>query len=323
MRTRSFTALDALSDPDRAHDPPAVRDGHRAVQEILAERVAVALPWAVRPASAVRSPACSRTSARRRPAESAPQHAVRIDDDHARAELLDAARDRDPPELRARFIEPEACAATMCAWPAASFSDLGVDAAPEVERERYLERDHDQQEPVREGQEQPEPEAHSSSGEAKRKPTPRMVCRNRGSLESSPSLRRSPLTCTSSVFVEPNQFVSQTSSNACSRVTTEPAFCISSWRSSNSFRLSSSTLAVLRHLALGRVQAELADLDRLGLVGPGAIGTPEHGSNARDHLACAEGLDHVVVGAELEPDDAVRLLAAGGEHDDRHLGALS
>jgi hypothetical protein len=43
---------------------------------------------------------------------------------------------------------------------------------------------------------------------------------------------------TSRVFVEPNQFVSQTSEINRSRETTEPALRISSSRTSNSLRLS-------------------------------------------------------------------------------------
>src|SRR6185295_5610940 len=52
-------------------------------------------------------------------------------------------------------------------------------------------------------------------------------------------------------------------------------------------------------------------------------GPPEHRANPRSHLARRERLDDVVVGAELEADDAVGLFAAGGEHDDRDLGALA
>ena len=37
--------------------------------------------------------------------------------------------------------------------------------------------------------------------------------------------------------------------------------------------------------------------------------------HAQQQLAHAEGLDHVVVGAQLEADDAVDLLALGGDHD--------
>ena len=55
---------------------------------------------------------------------------------------------------------------------------LGVDPPGEVERERHLERDDDQEQHVRERGEQLEAKAHStSSGDEKRKPTPRTVCR--------------------------------------------------------------------------------------------------------------------------------------------------
>ncbi len=43
-------------------------------------------------------------------------------------------------------------------------------------------------------------------------------------------------------------------------------------------------------------------------------------AHARDHFVRAERLGDVVVGAQLQPDDAVRLFGAGGEHDDRHGG---
>ena len=45
------------------------------------------------------------------------------------------------------------------------------------------------------------------------------------------------------------------------------------------------------------------------------------GADARDELAQPERLDDVVVRAELEPDDAVDLLALGGDHDDRDVRA--
>jgi hypothetical protein len=38
---------------------------------------------------------------------------------------------------------------------------------------------------------------------------------------------------------------------------------------------------------------------------------------AGDELGHLEGLGHVVVGAELQPDDDVHGVALGGEHDDR------
>ena len=50
---------------------------------------------------------------------------------------------------------------------------------------------------------------------------------------------------------------------------------------------------------------------------------PQHRFHSRHELSRAERLDHVVVGAHLQSDDAVGLLAARGEHDDRHVGVLA
>ena len=95
---------------------------------------------------------------------------------------------------------------------------------------------------------------------------------------------------------------------------------------------STSSPPTLRRPA-GRVHADGADLERAVLrvraAGAGrarlrsVARPPQHRPDPRGHLARAEGLDDVVVGAELEADDAVGLLAAGGEHDDRDLGALA
>ena len=49
--------------------------------------------------------------------------------------------------------------------------------------------------------------------------------------------------------------------------------------------------------------------------------TTGHRADAREQLPEAERLHDVVVRAELEPDDAVDLVAARGHDDDRHLGA--
>ena len=48
-----------------------------------------------------------------------------------------------------------------------------------------------------------------------------------------------------------------------------------------------------------------------------------HRADPGGELARGEGLGHVVVGAELEPDDTVGLLAAGGEHDHRAAASAS
>jgi len=42
----------------------------------------------------------------------------------------------------------------------------------------------------------------------------------------------------------------------------------------------------------------------------------EHGAQAQNELPGGKRLDHVIVGAKLQPDDAVHLLAPGREHDD-------
>jgi hypothetical protein len=43
--------------------------------------------------------------------------------------------------------------------------------------------------------------------------------------------------------------------------------------------------------------------------------------DAAEELAWIEGLGDIVIRAELEPHDAVDILATGGEHDDRYLRA--
>src|SRR6266540_4831508 len=70
--------------------------------------------------------------------------------------------------------------------------------------------------------------------------------------------------------------------------------------------------AVLRHLARRRVDDESVEGESL-LRDRLRLGTPEHGADAGRELARGERLRDVVVGAELEPDDAVGLLTAGGE----------
>src|SRR6266516_5000118 len=49
----------------------------------------------------------------------------------------------------------------------------------------------------------------------------------------------------------------------------------------------------------------------------------QHGAHARDELPRRERLRHIIVGTELEPDDPVRLLTAGGQHDHRQLRAVT
>ena len=69
----------------------------------------------------------------------------------------------------------------------------------------------------------------------------------------------------------------------------------------------------------GDVDHEVAHLEALlrrgGFGGAGA-GAPQDRAHAREQLAGVEGLRHVIVGADVEAGDAVRVLAARREHDD-------
>ena len=76
--------------------------------------------------------------------------------------------------------------------------------------------------------------------------------------------------------------------------------------------------AVEHDAACAGIEPQPADLHRrLERRGRVAAAAAQHRADARDHLGGAERLDHVVVGAQLEADDPVRLGAARGEHDDR------
>ena len=65
----------------------------------------------------------------------------------------------------------------------------------------------------------------------------------------------------------------------------------------------------------GRIEPQRADGEGLAL-GHGAFGAAQHRLDPQHHLPRAERLGHVVVRPELETDDAVDLLALGGQHDE-------
>jgi hypothetical protein len=46
---------------------------------------------------------------------------------------------------------------------------------------------------------------------------------------------------------------------------------------------------------------------------------PEHGPHAGDQFAGTEGLGHIIVRAELQPDEPICLVHPGGEHDERDV----
>jgi hypothetical protein len=64
------------------------------------------------------------------------------------------------------------------------------------------------------------------------------------------------------------------------------------------------------------VDAQLAEVDAGRALGGAALLAAEDGGDAQGQLAHAEGLDHVVVGAQLEADHPVDLRALGGQHED-------
>src|SRR5215218_8642415 len=77
-------------------------------------------------------------------------------------------------------------------------------------------------------------------------------------------------------------------------------------------------------------RAEVGDLSPLLVeregswrLAPAALpGPPQNGFHAGSELPRAEGLDHIVVGPELQPDDTVHLAAARREKDDRYVVPL-
>ena len=112
----------------------------------------------------------------------------------------------------------------------------------------------------------------------------------------------------------------QTCSRSCSRLKTWPPWEARKWEEVELFGGEGDGLAVAQDGAGGGVDFEVGD--REAAVGRGWVaGAAEDGLDAGDELAGAEGLDHVVVGAELQPEEAVWLAAAGGEHDDGDVGA--
>ena len=76
-------------------------------------------------------------------------------------------------------------------------------------------------------------------------------------------------------------------------------------------------------VAAHEIDLELADLEGGGILVRGAGGVAQRHAHARQQLAGAERLGHVVVGAGVERGDLVALLAARRQHDDRHRAPLA
>src|SRR5471032_672437 len=75
--------------------------------------------------------------------------------------------------------------------------------------------------------------------------------------------------------------------------------------------------------ALFRPHGQLADLQRAGRRGVlrHSLRAAQDGADARRQLARRARLGHVIVGAQFQADDAVGVVAAAGQHQDRQLAA--
>ena len=112
-------------------------------------------------------------------------------------------------------------------------------------------------------------------------------------------------------------FWPQTRSSSWSREKTRPGLC-RSWRSRrNSVGLEVDLALAARDPVGDQVHREVGKPQDLG--GEGRAHAAQHGAHARDQLLDRERLGDVVVGAGIEAAEAVRLLAARGQHDDRQV----
>jgi hypothetical protein len=121
---------------------------------------------------------------------------------------------------------------------------------------------------------------------------------------------------TSSVLVGPNQWGSHTSSMMRSRRRTSPGFAMSRCTRSNS--RAASSIAVLGRGPRYGVEPEGTVLDRAVPFGRAAASHDR--LDAGRELPGGERLDHVVIRAELQAEDAVDLLAHRDQHHDGDVG---
>src|SRR3954447_23489558 len=109
---------------------------------------------------------------------------------------------------------------------------------------------------------------------------------------------------------------------SCSRENTWPGWAARKASRSNSRWVSatSSPSRITRRPAGSMTRSPKA----IGSAGrpPPRADAPQDGVDPRDELARRERLDDVVVGAEAQADDAVGLLALGGEQDDRRRAVV-
>ena len=139
---------------------------------------------------------------------------------------------------------------------------------------------------------------------------------------ASPSFSRSRLTWVSTVRVVTSASMPQTSLSSASRVWTRPRRDRNAWSRRNSSAVSPISASSTHARCASR-----SILSRPNRISDGSPSTrcdaAEQRADPQDQLAHAERLDHVVVGADLEADHAIDLLALRRAHDHRDVaGAL-
>ena len=126
--------------------------------------------------------------------------------------------------------------------------------------------------------------------------------------------------CTSTVRVSPGKSVPQTSSSSASRVSTTPGSRASATSRSNSRGTEREPTLPDVRVAAAWVYPQRPDFEWAAAPRRG-IGTAQHGLDSRHERPRVERLRDVVVGAELEPDDRIDVVASRGEHDHGRLAA--
>ena len=86
--------------------------------------------------------------------------------------------------------------------------------------------------------------------------------------------------------------------------------------------------AVQPHFKTRRVNEQVSQVDGGAVAGSGAfagraaLAAPQDGPDPRHQLARVEGLGHVIVSADLQANDLVQVIVAGGQHQDGRVSLL-
>ena len=130
--------------------------------------------------------------------------------------------------------------------------------------------------------------------------------------------------CTSTERSKTSKSRSATSSSRCSRGLHAAASAREAQENLEFDRRQRQRLPVERGRPCIRIHPQRADRDRGGArraaLARGDPGTANHGSQAGQQFARGEGLRQIIVGADFEARDAVRLIAKTGQHQHRHGG---